>query len=882
MKDYDIRDDVDRTDDDRKIELQRRAAALSESLPDDARVDVVSFDRTTGNPAVVVSTDNEQGSDADADDVDLVARALRHVQTIGPALGLAPQQPPEFVADPHVQRTSSGSAAVHLRQCYLGLTIYEATETVRFDPSGRLTEVAGRTHTVAGQHSVAPRVEVLDAVKVAALDVAEAVTSDDVDPFGQSLSLGVDVTDFAATVLVADSGVERQTVLDAPPFASCVAHLIWFPVDRSMRLAWHIVLHVDHGPQFRVLVDANDATVLARKQLARAILGRAPIHLQGGGLPAESVALPIPIQRFGVEPARDLPPGEPRPWLTGTDTAGANTIAVVDDGGPVAGQLDGNSAVVFTPPPNSTDALVVNLFAYNGVMHDVFYSLGFREADGNFQTDNSGRGGAGADRVRAVVHPGPVWGTANMGTPPDGSAPLMNMGLVESTGRHTALDPDVVFHEFTHGVSNRLVGGPLNTTALDAPQSGGMGEGWGDYFACVLNRRDTVGAWVVGDARGIRAFPYDEDFPDTFEDVGSGRYTGVHALGEIWCATLMELNRRVGTAVAMQLVVDGMKLSAANPGFLAMRDAILVAARDVGAVELTPAEAEQLTAGVWDSFAAYGMGPGASSIEATLGPVVADFTTPPRPSDGMTVIGSATPMLSIPDADPRGISSTLSFDAGGAISELSVSVDIRHSYRGDLVVRLRSPEGVVSSLHARGGGSADDLIATWSTAQGDLGEFVGLPIAGNWKLEVVDVAARDVGMLRQWSLEARTTQVATTVEVDHPVGLVIPDDDDDGVFAELELTGATPLTHLVVNVDITHTYIGDLVVELRSPSGHTVRLHDREGAGTDNLIVAYDSDEGELAQFLGHTVAGTWRLTVIDQAGRDVGKLNRWSIRATL
>ena len=76
----------------------------------------------------------------------------------------------------------------------------------------------------------------------------------------------------------------------------------------------------------------------------------------------------------------------------------------------------------------------------------------------------------------------------------------MKMGLVTSTNRHTAFDSTVVFHEFMHGVTNRLVGGPLNVRALDAPQSGGMGEGWGDYVACTI-----TGRTVVGDVGGRQA-----------------------------------------------------------------------------------------------------------------------------------------------------------------------------------------------------------------------------------------------------------------------------------------------------------------------------------------------------------------------------------------
>src|SRR6185436_967023 len=105
------------------------------------------------------------------------------------------------------------------------------------------------------------------------------------------------------------------------------------------------------------------------------------------------------------------------------------------------------------------DQKVLNIFYYNCVMHDFFYLLGFREADGNFQQNNLGRGGIASDHVDARAHPGPVFGTANMSTPIDGLRRVMNMGLVSSTNRHTAFDSSVVFPEFTHGVTNRLVGG---------------------------------------------------------------------------------------------------------------------------------------------------------------------------------------------------------------------------------------------------------------------------------------------------------------------------------------------------------------------------------------------------------------------------------------
>lgn len=914
IEDFDARRDANRIDDELVDEMQRRARAVSADLPGRARVDVVSFDRTTGNPAVIVSSDGSDGpvgshfQDVDADaenldpaastragddpdasrrsvvsaDDDLAGRALRHLQQIGPALGLAPEQPPEFAIDPHVQRTSSGGAAVHVRQQYRGLMIYEATETVRFDPKGRLTEVAGRTHTVTGEHSTVPRVDANTAVRTAASDVSDALSGAEPDPFGQRADIGLDMDDFSPAVIAADpSGPERRTTFAAAPFSSCSAQLVWFPMDDSLLLAWQVLLHIEHGPQFRVIVDAMVGAVLLRRQLSRAIVARADVFLDGGGLAAERTVLPVPLDRYGLD-ALSLPPNEPVPWLVDASTGGSNAFASADGLAPVTGAPDTNGGVSFSAASGSVDELVVNLFAYAGIMHDVFYALGFREADGNFQLDNRGRGGAGSDRLRAVVHPGPVWGTANMATPFDGFAPEMNMGLVSSTGRHTALDPDVVFHEFTHGVSNRLVGGPLNSAALDAPQSGGMGEGWGDYFACVLNRRDTVGSWVTGNPRGIRAFRYDESFPDDFGDIGTGRYVDVHEIGEIWCATLLELNRRIGTETAIQLVVDALKVSVANPGFLAMRDAILVAARDHGAASLDAAEAAALEHGVWSAFARFGMGPGASSIEATLAPVIADFTTPTAPIAGTHVSGSVEPGLAIPDADPRGVASTITFDTPGTIAALEVEVRITHTYRGDLVVRLRAPDGRVAMLHERSGGGADDLIGTWTTADDSVAALVDSPITGDWTLEVVDLALRDVGTLDAWSIDATVEAARTAVGQEVVTGLLIPDDDPNGVTSELTLSGTTPITAAEVSVDITHTYVGDLVVALRTPSGSRVVLHDRAGGGSDNLIRTWTTHDAPLGELIGRSVDGTWRLEVSDHAGRDIGKLNRWSLHTTL
>jgi subtilisin family serine protease len=103
--------------------------------------------------------------------------------------------------------------------------------------------------------------------------------------------------------------------------------------------------------------------------------------------------------------------------------------------------------------------------------------------------------------------------------------------------------------------------------------------------------------------------------------------------------------------------------------------------------------------------------------------------------------------ISIPDNNPTGINSTLNVPDALNIFELSVAVNITHTFIGDLVVELRSPSGTVAVLHNRTGGSTDNLVATFRPTN-----FSGQSAAGNWTLHVRDVASIDVGTLNTWTL----------------------------------------------------------------------------------------------------------------------------------
>ncbi|WP_165967487.1 proprotein convertase P-domain-containing protein [Luteimonas aestuarii] len=102
----------------------------------------------------------------------------------------------------------------------------------------------------------------------------------------------------------------------------------------------------------------------------------------------------------------------------------------------------------------------------------------------------------------------------------------------------------------------------------------------------------------------------------------------------------------------------------------------------------------------------------------------------------------------IPDNNATGIESpiTVSGRSGNALAETQVSVNITHTWIGDLIVTLVAPDGTTTVLHNRTGGSADDIVATYTV------NLATKPKNGTWRLRVSDNAAQDTGTLNSWSI----------------------------------------------------------------------------------------------------------------------------------
>ncbi|MGD8540675.1 MAG: S8 family serine peptidase [Desulfobacteraceae bacterium] len=238
----------------------------------------------------------------------------------------------------------------------------------------------------------------------------------------------------------------------------------------------------------------------------------------------------------------------------------------------------------------------------------------------------------------------------------------------------------------------------------------------------------------------------------------------------------------------------------------------------------------------------------------------------------------STPRLAIPDNDPRGGQDRIRVEAAGRLENLRVRVAIDHSWTGDLVVSLKPPQGPAVVLHNRAGAGKHDLRETYDMSRlPGLAALKGVPVGGEWTLQAADLADQDEGTLVGWQLEIEFA--AAPLRVEDRESVPIPDNSPAGIERVLRIAGDPVVGDIAVAVDITHPWIGDLRVALLPPVGEPVVLHDRQGGSGDNIVRTWRSGEtAGLTALRGQPGGGQWRLSIADLSGRDVGKLNRWSI----
>jgi extracellular elastinolytic metalloproteinase len=341
-------------------------------------------------------------------------------------------------------------------------------------------------------------------------------------------------------------------------------------------------------------------------------------------------------------------------WVTNNTTIGNNVDAYLDrdnnnaadtNGRPVSSTREFLSAFDLTISPTGSTtnqmASVTNLFYLNNVVHDKLYRHGFTESAKNFQTNNFGLGGLGNDPVNAEAQDGGGTNNANFATPSDGSRPRMQMYIWTQTtpNRDGDVDSDIVFHEYGHGLTWRIIGG------MSGPFAGAVGEGMSDALAIYMNKDDAVAEYSYNRASGIRRYRYTA-YPLTYGDVTG---SSVHNDGEIYAGTMWRL-RELWMADGrdedklFDIVVGGMKFTPSRPAYEDMRDGILAASQDA---------AEDCI--VWQAFAAFGIGEGAdgresctvvrctiSVTESFAVPAACSSNPPPNTAPGVSISSPAT------------------------------------------------------------------------------------------------------------------------------------------------------------------------------------------------------------------------------------------------
>jgi hypothetical protein len=535
--------------------------------------------------------------------------------------------PPDL---PLVSRSRSprmGLTHLTFQQTYHGIPLFDGEVQVHLDDQGRIWRFTQPLRLPASPLAAEPEITAREALEKA------------IEIVWPGESAPVAVTE-------SESGPERRTVFGSPALATAApVSLTWFVAAEGALPAWQMYLDLGGTRVYWVVIDAQGGGLLFSRALARqerptGLVFRAADRaspLKGPqtsepwtGWPASHGDCPAEVypQQFRSGSQRD------HCWVRDQQTEGNNADVCVDsDGNNVcdarAISVQDRFSFPFrdaydreNDPVPDRNAALANAFYWANAIHDWLYRLGFDEAAGNFQADNFGRGGVAGDALRIDLQDPAALNNATFTTPPDGIAPRMELGLFTGLRRDTAFDADILTHEYVHGLTTRLIGGPGSTNGLSQWQSGAMAEGWSDAYAASLTSDPVIGEYASRNpSGGIRTVAYDNS-PYTFGMFGTLRPTvitnsgglllglpQVHRDGEIWATVLWELRQTLGREAFEQVLTTALKLTPPRPSMLDARDAILQAA-------LVSGVGGPNNCGAWAVFAARGFG-----FSAALNPV---------------------------------------------------------------------------------------------------------------------------------------------------------------------------------------------------------------------------------------------------------------------
>jgi MYXO-CTERM domain-containing protein len=389
-----------------------------------------------------------------------VEAARAHLAGAAPAYGLTATDVAKAAAV-KIHDTGRGPVIVTFRQYPGGLEVFREEASVAMSRDLSLVAISGSVSSASAASSARAAAFTLDG------------------PAALAAALG-DLTGevFAATDFLKGAQKGKFTTYDLAPAAAAAraerfvraagVKQVWFRLATGLQPAWQVEvafqkLGAAETLTYGSVISATDGALLFRKdhQEAEAYAYRVwasdpvsrlpddgPQGLAGTPHPtgqADGYQAPLVAQSLvTLENLPSFSRSGTDPWLdTGaTETFGNNVWAYADldtEQGPSSGdtfgapsapgQFDYLYDIAAAPAATGTQvqAAIVQLFYDNNAFHDWYYDVGFDEQAGNGQMSNYGRGGVEGDPILAEAQDSSGTNNANMSTPPDGFAPIMQM-----------------------------------------------------------------------------------------------------------------------------------------------------------------------------------------------------------------------------------------------------------------------------------------------------------------------------------------------------------------------------------------------------------------------------------------------------------------------
>lgn len=511
-------------------------------------------------------------------------------------------------------------------------------------------------------------------------------------------------------------------------------------------------------------------------------------------------------------------------------------------------------------------------------------------------------------------------------------------------GVDDAEDADVINHEFGHYLQDMQIRG-FGTTV----ESGSIGEGFCDFWAIAQRQTDRYlpyfAMWdatyySLSEPPALRRLDTNKRYPQDLSHE-------VHDDGEIWSAVLFRILNELGRNAACSIVLESQETYTNSTGFMDAAAALYTAAHNLyegvyDAVVLAALSAHGLdgdfraagnrvvlsgeevvleTQGgligreftvVWKQvrgqpvavrnlsegsiqFTAPALTGSSEMLIFEASAILADGTVAKKDISLVQVVESgylktAEPKLTLPDGGESPMKfSTITIDETQPITGIGVLVDVKHEYAGDLFVQLKSPSGRIVTLKSSSASDSSKDLLQFYLASFDIPSSAALlPFllenpSGVWRLEVSDVQQGDMGVFERWGLMIETGNKAGFVTKDDLVP--IPDEGVATTSITLDMPGS--VYEAQVYVDIEHSWIGDLVIDLIAPDGSSINLFNRHGGSADHWSAVYHPNAmlshqlPALQNLVGTTAAGTWTLKAADRATGDSGEILHWGLKIT-